>query len=328
MNHENYIHLCFDLALKAKGMVSPNPLVGSVIVKNDQIIAEGFHRGPGKPHAEADAFNNLDSSAEGATLYCNLEPCCHTNKKTPPCAPLIIKHKIKRVIISNLDPNPEVAGKGVKQLEDAGIEVISGVLEDIGEEINEVFFKNMREQKTFIHMKMASTLDGNISMSNGDSKWITSEEMRLLTHEERYLYDAIAIGANTYINDNPSLTIRHPELADKELKKIVFTKRELELKEGFQRIDTNQIDDIASYLYKELCITSLYLEAGQTIATSFLNKRWIDKITFCIAPKILGDQMRAFSALEGINLKHPIQIKTPSWKQAGVDMLCTGIIEY
>lgn len=137
---EFYIRKCFDLASKGKGMVDPNPLVGAVIVKNDEIISEGYHAKYGEDHAEAAAIKNAAVDLSGATLYCNLEPCCHTNKQTPPCVPLIIEKKIARVVISNIDPNPFVFGKGIKQLRDAGIEVITGVLSDEGEKLNEEFF--------------------------------------------------------------------------------------------------------------------------------------------------------------------------------------------
>ena len=143
--HEYYISRCFDLAKKALGHTSPNPYVGSIIVKDGNVLSEGFHEKAGLDHAEASALNKLTrDQLEGATLYCNLEPCCHTHKKTPPCAQRIIKTGIKRIIISNLDPNPEVAGNGIKLLQEAGIEVLSGVLEAEGALLNEVFFHHIK----------------------------------------------------------------------------------------------------------------------------------------------------------------------------------------
>lgn len=139
-NHEKYIKRCFELAERGRGHVEPNPVVGAVIVKNGKIIGEGWHKKFGEPHAEVEAFRNAESDLEGATLYCNLEPCCHTNKKTPPCTPLIIKKGISEVVISNIDPNPEVSGKGLLQLSNSGIKVISGILEEKGKLLNKDFF--------------------------------------------------------------------------------------------------------------------------------------------------------------------------------------------
>ena len=141
--HNDFMQECFKLALKGKGDVSPNPLVGSVIVKNNKIISRGYHKRAGSAHAELDAINNATEDISGSTLYCNLEPCCHTNKRTPPCAQRIVKEGIKEVIICNLDPNPEVSGMGIKILEDAGIKVTHGILEAEGLKLNEIFFKHI-----------------------------------------------------------------------------------------------------------------------------------------------------------------------------------------
>lgn len=139
--HKKYIKRCFELAAMGQGTVYPNPLVGAVIVKNEKQISEGFHKKYGSDHAEADAIKNTNEDLHGATLYCNLEPCCHTDKQTPPCVPLIIEKGISKVVISNVDPNPAVAGRGIEQLRQAGIEVTVGILADQGEKINVEYFK-------------------------------------------------------------------------------------------------------------------------------------------------------------------------------------------
>jgi len=141
--HQKYMRRCFELALKGKGNVSPNPLVGAVIVKDGKIISEGYHKKYGSDHAEADAIKNAKEDLSDATLYCNLEPCCHTNKQTPPCVPLIIESGIKTVVISNVDPNPLVAGKGIQQLKDAGIEIITDILEEEGRILNQEYFNEI-----------------------------------------------------------------------------------------------------------------------------------------------------------------------------------------
>ncbi|MFZ4714268.1 MAG: bifunctional diaminohydroxyphosphoribosylaminopyrimidine deaminase/5-amino-6-(5-phosphoribosylamino)uracil reductase RibD [Bacteriovoracaceae bacterium] len=204
--------LAFLEAMKGQGIVSPNPLVGSVITLNNLVIGTGFHHGPGLPHAEIMAIKNAKENGHdlaGATLYCNLEPCCHTNKLTPPCAPEIISSGIKTVVISNLDPNPHVFGKGVEALKAGGLEVITGIEEKEGAVINEIFFKYIQTKLPFIHLKMGQTLDGKIATSTGDSKYITGEQSLKRVHETRYAYDAVLVGANTFLLDNPKLTIRN-----------------------------------------------------------------------------------------------------------------------
>jgi diaminohydroxyphosphoribosylaminopyrimidine deaminase/5-amino-6-(5-phosphoribosylamino)uracil reductase len=205
---KKYIQYAFELAKKGVGKVSPNPLVGAVIVKNNKIIGEGYHEEYGSAHAEPNAINSTKESVEGATLYCNLEPCCHTKKQTPPCTKKIIESKIKRVVISNLDPNPMVAGKGVEILKAAGIEVTSGILEEEGAKLNEVFFKYIQTNMPFVHIKLAQTLDGKISTSTGDSKWISDEDARKEVHRMRLKYDAVLIGRKTLNQDNAKLNIR------------------------------------------------------------------------------------------------------------------------
>ncbi|MEX0798323.1 MAG: bifunctional diaminohydroxyphosphoribosylaminopyrimidine deaminase/5-amino-6-(5-phosphoribosylamino)uracil reductase RibD, partial [Bacteriovoracaceae bacterium] len=226
MSDENFMKMCFDLAKNAWGRVSPNPYVGAVLVKDGRIIGKGFHKGPGHAHAEIDAINNAEESVEGATLYCNLEPCCHLNKRTPPCAQRLAQEKIKKVVVSNLDPNPQVAGKGLRILKEAGIEVATGELEEEGKELNEVFFKFIQTGAPFIHLKWAQTLDGKIATSDGNSKWISSIQARRQVHWERLGHDAIMVGARTLKNDNPSLTIRENDKVIKALKRIVVASKD------------------------------------------------------------------------------------------------------
>jgi diaminohydroxyphosphoribosylaminopyrimidine deaminase/5-amino-6-(5-phosphoribosylamino)uracil reductase len=218
MNHEFYMARALELAKKGEGFVSPNPLVGAVLVKNNRIIGEGFHAKYGSHHAEVMAFMDAEARQEdvtGAILYCNLEPCSHTNKKTPPCAPRVIKEKIKTVVIANIDLNPFVKGTGINQMREAGIEVITGVLEKEGAELNEVFFKFIQTNTPFIHLKMAQSLDGKIATITGESKYITGNESLKKVHELRQKYDCIMVGRNTVELDNPALTVRHPDIETK-----------------------------------------------------------------------------------------------------------------
>lgn len=211
MNHEHFMSMAFDLARLGLGHTSPNPLVGAVVVLDGKILGTGFHKKYGSAHAEVNAINDAKEkgfSVAGATLYCNLEPCSHTQKSTPPCAPMIVQEKISRVVIANIDPNPKVSGGGVELLRAAGIEVVTGVLEADGAVLNEVFFKFISTNTPFIHLKMAQSLDGRVATKNGQSKYITGEESLGRVHALRQKYDCIMVGRKTIELDNPSLTTR------------------------------------------------------------------------------------------------------------------------
>jgi len=208
------MQMALDLARKGMGHTSPNPLVGAVLVKEDRIIGTGFHQKYGSAHAEVNAI--LDAKArgeniEGSTLYCNLEPCSHTNKQTPPCAPLVAAEKIARVVIANIDPNPHVNGGGIELLRSQGIDVITGILEDQGRILNEAFFKFIKTKTPFVHLKLAQTLDGRIATKTGESKYITGPEARAYVHRLRQQYDCLMVGRKTIAADNPDLTTRSEE---------------------------------------------------------------------------------------------------------------------
>ena len=206
--YEKLMRRCIKLAKKSEGHVSPNPLVGSVIFDDDfRIISEGRHEKYGQNHAERNAILSANEDLQGKSIIVNLEPCSHYGK-TPPCADLIIEKGIKKVIIGTLDPNPIVAGNGVKKLKNAGIEVITGILENECRELNEIFFKNQLEKAPFITIKTATTLDGKIATKTGSSKWITDEFSRYEVQKLRNKYDAILTSSATVIKDNPSMTCR------------------------------------------------------------------------------------------------------------------------
>lgn len=198
-----------ELARKGEGMVSPNPMVGAVIVKNNEVIGRGHHQKYGHAHAEVNAINDAKVDLTDSTLYVTLEPCCHTNKQTPPCTKAIENIPFKRIVIAALDPNPSVSGKGVLYLRNQGFEVEVGVLGEESEKMNASFQKFITEKKPFVHIKLAQTLDGKMVTDGGTSKWITDESARKKVHELRFKYDAVVVGKETLINDNPSLTIRY-----------------------------------------------------------------------------------------------------------------------
>ncbi len=350
---EEIIHRCFELALKAQGETSPNPMVGAVLVKDGQIISEGFHQQSGSGHAELNAINEAPTSLEGTTLYCNLEPCCHTNKKTPPCAQRIIQEGITKVVISNLDPNPQVSGLGVKMLQEAGIEVITDVLREEGEELNEVFFKNMRENKPFIHLKIAQTLDGKIASSTGNSQWITSEESRQKVHLLRKTYDAILTGAQTIRSDNPALTVRLDGKTEAKKRIILTRSAQLPLEaqvftdefshltfvaideaytneieklksQGRQVITFNKTLESLSQKLFSLGICSVLVEAGQKVVTSFIEEKIYDRISFFVAPKILGSGLESIGDLGFSQINESILLTNIQTKNIGSDFYISG----
>lgn len=203
----SFMQRALDISLEGSGFVNTNPLVGAVIVKDGQIIGEGYHEKFGKAHAEINAIQNAISDVQGATLYVTLEPCSHQGK-TPPCTDRIIREKFKRVVIGMKDPNPQVNGRGIKKLMAAGISVESGLLEKDIKKENEVFIQFITSRKPFVVMKTAMTLDGKIATYSGDSKWISNAMSRNVVHEMRHRYSAIMVGVNTVIHDDPLLSDR------------------------------------------------------------------------------------------------------------------------
>lgn len=210
MADESYIQLAIEIAKKGTGSVSPNPLVGCVIIKDNKIIGAGYHQKFGEEHAEINAINSSAESVEGSTLYVNLEPCSH-HGKTPPCVDRIIKEKIKRVVIGTLDVNPLVSGNGVKALKKAGVDVKVGVLENECIELNKFFFKYITSKLPYVTLKAAQTLDGMIADKNKNSEWISSKESIKYVHWLRASYDAVLFGSDTAKIDNPKLTVRMVE---------------------------------------------------------------------------------------------------------------------
>ena len=296
---------CIELAKSAQGNTSPNPLVGCVILDKDgNIISEGFHEKYGQNHAERNALLKLDN-AKGCTLIVNLEPCSHYGK-TPPCADLIIEKDIKTVVYGMQDPNPIVSGRGLQKLKDAGIEVIGPVLEDKCKKLNEIFIKNQTQHKTFAAIKTATTIDGKISTTSGDSKWITSDSARNEVRSLRNIYDAILTSSSTVIADNPTMEHKCKIILDRNLKtdlnSTIYKQGKIYIfhDKNLNSKNTNNITYIKTPVIEgkldpqfilnelfELGIMSVFIEAGGGVNESFLP--YIDKLYHFIAPKILGD---------------------------------------
>ena len=317
---EKYMDLALELAEKGKGYVNPNPMVGAVVVKDGEIVGKGWHKFYGGPHAEVYALEEAGAKAEGATIYVTLEPCSHFGK-TPPCAEKIKKMKIKKCVIACLDPNPIVAGRGKKILEEAGIEVVVGVREKEAKELNKVFMKYITEKNPYLFLKCAITLDGKIATNERDSKWITNEKSREKVQFLRHEYMGIMVGINTLINDNPRLTARiengvnpfriviDPHLrtplesnfvnmAD-DNKSIIITSKENEKNDKIKEFENKNVKiiymegfdfSVDKILKKigELKIDSVLLEGGSYLISKAFKENRIDGGEIFIAPKILG----------------------------------------
>jgi diaminohydroxyphosphoribosylaminopyrimidine deaminase / 5-amino-6-(5-phosphoribosylamino)uracil reductase len=331
MKPEFYMQRALDLANKAYGKTWPNPMVGAVIVKNGKIIGEGFHEKSGLPHAEVRAIENSTESCSGATIYINLEPCCHTKKLTPPCAQRLMTEGFKKVVISNLDPNPAVSGKGVALLREHGIEVEVGVLEDEGEKLNEVFFLSQRKSRPFIHLKMASSLDGKIALSNGESKWITGEKARTHVHELRSAHQAIMVGAETVRKDNPKLNVRLPDFSGDQPYRIIISKSCNLPQEAFVLSDElkdrtliySSIETALEDLFHKKIINIL-LEGGPTLAGSMMKKNLIDRVSLYLNPSFIGEGLNSLQdfKLQELNLRPKLSSLNSFW--LGEDLYLTG----
>ncbi len=348
-----YMQKAINLAQQGEGFVNPNPLVGSIIVKDGKIIGEGYHEQYGGPHAEVNAFNHATEDVEGATMFVTLEPCAHYGK-TPPCALKIVEKKIKKVIIAKTDPNPLVNMKGIEILKNAGIEVEYGLMSDQVELQNEIFLKYIQTKKPFVSIKYAMTADGKLATKNLDSKWITNEASRAYVHELRNKHMAILVGVNTIIHDdarlntrldkphrNPIRIIIDPELSiprDAYVIKtatvqptwIVTKKYEQRLvDQGVRIIQMPEIDfvQLMDKLGEEK-VDSVLIEGGSYTHGKALESGIVDKVYVFIAPKLIGGT-KALTPVggEGVALmSDAYQLKNVKYTPFGDDILMEGTI--
>ncbi|MFQ5649234.1 MAG: bifunctional diaminohydroxyphosphoribosylaminopyrimidine deaminase/5-amino-6-(5-phosphoribosylamino)uracil reductase RibD [bacterium] len=361
MTDDELIRKTLTLAKKGQGHVSPNPMVGAVIVKDNRVIGEGYHRRFGLEHAEVVALNSARESASGGSLYVNLEPCSHFGKQ-PPCVDRIVESGIRRVVVGTLDPNPRVQGRGIRFLLEHGIEVVSGVLEKKCHQLNAPFFKHVTTGLPLVTLKIAQTLDGRITASDGGSKWISSRESRKVTHKLRREHDVILAGIGTVLKDDPQLNVRlvdgqHPTrvvldsglripLAAKLLndslvqRTIIATTAGRECRDKCAQLErkgarlwqipmteANQVDLTA--LCQKLGqegFTSVLVEGGARVFSSFLRAGLVDKLAIFVAPKILGAGLSAVQNLGVEHLQDCIQLVEFSSKKVGQDILLTGSI--
>ena len=359
---EQMMARAISLARNGLGRTSPNPLVGAVIVRDGRIVAEGWHRKAGTPHAEIHALNMAGELARGATVYVSLEPCAHYGR-TGPCARALVEAGVSRVVVAMTDPNPKVAGKGIAILQEAGIEVTTGVLEQEARQLNEVFLKWMTTGLPFVALKTAMTLDGKIATAAGQSQWITNEASRYETHRLRDIYDGILVGINTALADNPSLTTRLKEYQGRNPVRIVVDSRarlpltaklvtdgaartivavteqapaervEALRSAGVEIIvagSSNHVD--MQSLMEQLGamkISSVLVEGGGSVNFSLLQAGLVDRVYAFIAPKLVGGR-DALTPVEGEGfqeLDRAVELENIQLRQLGSDVLLTGIVK-
>ncbi|MBN2058132.1 MAG: bifunctional diaminohydroxyphosphoribosylaminopyrimidine deaminase/5-amino-6-(5-phosphoribosylamino)uracil reductase RibD [Candidatus Saganbacteria bacterium] len=352
-----------DLAKSAEGRTTPDPMVGSVLVKGGRIISMGYHGEVTTPHAEAWAIQKAGEEAAGCTLYVNLEPCCFfARKNNPPCTEAIIKARIKRVVVSMKDPNPGVNGKGLAKLKRHGIKVDVGLLEEEARKLNEVFIKWITTHRPFVALKSAVTLDGKIATRTGASRWVAGPEALRYAHHLRNIYDAIIVGVNNVLVDDPRLNVRLVKKVKDPIRIVLDAYARTPLKAKVvnsrggrtiivvsQRAPANRVALLAAKgaeiltlpaprgmidirsLLKELSkrrMTSLLVEGGGEVNASFLEGKLVDKAAFIIAPKFFGGR-EAKTAVEGKGVAKPAQavwLKSVHLERLGEDILVTGYL--
>jgi diaminohydroxyphosphoribosylaminopyrimidine deaminase/5-amino-6-(5-phosphoribosylamino)uracil reductase len=360
MNDEQWMKRALRLAEKGRGRTSPNPMVGAVLVKNGQVVGEGYHARAGEAHAEILALRQAGEEARGSTLYINLEPCIHYGK-TPPCAPAVIEAKVRRVVIGMEDPNPLVTGRGLKSLKKAGLDVEVGVLEKECRRLNEAFCKYILKKEPFVILKVAATLDGKIATREGDSKWISGETSRHFVHRMRDQVDGVVVGIGTVLKDDPQLTARIKKgrdpyriILDSRLRipedakvignspsKTIIATTELAARDKIERLEKKGVRiltldskqgrvDLKNCLSKlgEMGMMSLLVEGGSQVNGSFLDEGLIDKILFFLSPKLIGDReaLGIFGGSGKANLKETIPLNELRVRRMGEDILIEGYL--
>jgi len=358
--HERYMNLAMKLALKSKGRTSPNPMVGALVVRNSRIIGRGYHEKTGSPHAEVVALDEAGKKAKGSLLYVTMEPCTHFGR-TPPCVDRIIKSGVQEVIIGMVDPNPRNNGRGTEILKQHKIKVQIGFLEEELRKLNEVFIKYITKRMPFVTVKVAESLDGKIATRSGDSKWITSDKSRAFAHRLRRNYDAIMVGVNTVLRDNPRLdawsAARQPIkiIVDSQLsthddanifsknskviiatlptkpgqetenRKILSQKAKiLEIKEKAGQVN---LKDMMKRL-AQMEISNILVEGGGTLIGSLFDENLVDKVYFFISHKIIGGKEATSSVMgRGITrIDKAIHLKDVKSRRIAEDILIEGYV--
>lgn len=356
-----YLEMAYALAEKARGWASPNPLVGAVCVRAGRVISWGYHEKPGRPHAEIIALKRAGSLAKESTLYVTLEPCVHWGR-TPPCLEAVIQARPRRVVVSSLDPNPIVFRKGIKRLREAGLVVSLGLLKDRNAKLNEAYAKYITRGTPFITLKAAVSLDGRTAAKTLDSQWISSPQTREYIHLVRGEHDAIMVGVNTILRDDPLLTVRHPQWKRKKIVRLivdsrlrlpaaarilstldegeiyVFTSRRAPREK--ERVLTEKgltvvrlpgrsgevsLPDLLAWLGRKE-ISSVLVEGGSRLLTALIEEKLADKLLLTISPRLIGGE-KAPSFLEGegiTRVRDALELGRISFFRIGRDILVEG----
>lgn len=362
MKDHDYMRLALDLAEQGRGWTSPNPMVGAVVVKDGQIIGQGWHKRCGQPHAERNALASCTQDPAGAVLYVTLEPCCHHGRQ-PPCTEAILEAGIRRVVVGSGDPNPLVAGKGVGILREHGVEVTEHILQQECDHLNEVFFHYIQTMRPFVAMKYAMTMDGKIAAYTGASQWITGEKARAHVQRQRHWYSAIMVGVGTVLEDDPLLTCRVPDgknpirvVCDTHLRtpltaRAVRTAKEtptilatccMEQKrwqayenEGCQIVTVDEknghldLQQLMEQLGQQQ-IDSVLLEGGGTLNWAALESGIVQKVYAYVAPKLFGGK-DAKTPVEGRGVSSPagaFRLKHTAITRLGEDFLMESEVEH
>jgi len=350
------------LAEKGRGRTSPNPMVGAILVKDGNVVGEGYHMKVGEAHAEIVALQQAGEEAKRAVLYLNLEPCTHYGK-TPPCAPKVIEAGVKRVVIGIEDPNPLVKGKGIEMMRKAGLDIETGILEEECRKLNEAFCKYILKKEPFVILKVAATLDGKIATRDGDSKWISGETSRRFVHKLRNRVDGVLVGIGTVLKDDPQLTARirggrdpYRIVLDSWLKipeeakvigtfpsKAIIAATGLAPKDKIEKLEKKGVQilildsqegkiNLKSCLSKlgEMGITSLLVEGGSRVNGSFLDEGLIDKFLLFLSPRLMGDHqaLGIFGGRGGSTLQEAVALKEIKTRRFGKDLLIESDLEW
>jgi len=355
ISHKKYMEFALKLAEKGKGQVSPNPLVGCIIVKRGKIVGRGYHSKYGQEHAEINAIKSAGKKAANATMYVNLEPCSHWGK-TPPCTESIVQAGIREVIVGMKDPNPVV--DGFKELKFRGLKTKIGILGDEAQKLNEVYAKFMKKKMPFVTLKMATSLDGKIATQTGDSKYITGNESRKYVHQVRNEVDAVMVGINTIIRDDPLLdsrlvkgknpikvivdsTLKIPEKAKvlNDPGKVIIATTKKASASKINKLHQKGVTILVlkpkkglvdlKELMKELVksdIAHVMIEGGAELSGSAIKEGIVDKIMMFTAPKIIGNGLGPINNLGIKTVNNAVNLKNVSTKEIGKDFLLEGYL--
>ncbi len=355
---------CLRLAVLGRGYVSPNPLVGAVLVKRGRIVARGYHEFFGGPHAEVNCLSHWKGSLRGTTLYVNLEPCAHQGK-TPPCTELIIRRGIRRVVVGMVDPNPLVRGSGIRKLRQSGVEVTVGVLEEECRGINRMFIRHVTARRPYVHLKIAQSADGRIAGPPGGDRWITSLPSRRLVHEWRGTHDAVLVGARTVKADDPDLTVRLSEGRDPDVVILDGRLRVPESSKVFRNVSSRRVliatsmealmnseakaarltargvtvlpftghggrlvvGDVLKGLYAHR-IGSLLVEGGADVFSQFIEEGLFDELSVFVAPKHLGSGLRPLTPeVRPAARGRSLRINRITSNESGDDLLVQAFVD-